>query len=302
MPVMTTASHPKALWPGIKKWWGAEYARHEPVWRKAFDVQTSDQAYEEDVETIGFGLLSVKNEGGSIAYDTAQQGTVTRYTHITYALGYMVTMEEMEDNLYEKVSKRRSARLARSAQETEEIVHANVFNRAFSSTYAGGDGKELIATDHPTVSGNQSNELATAADLSEAAIEDLVIQIMDAKDARGLRFSNKPKRMIVPNALIFEATRILKSVLQNDTANNSVNALRQMNTIPEGVMSWAYLTDPDAWFIQTDCPDGLTHYTRKAMAFDQDNDFDTKNAKASVLARWSQGWSNWRSIYGTPGT
>lgn len=301
MAVITTGSHPKALWPGIKKWWGVQYNRHDPMWSKIFDVQSSSQAYEEDVETIGFGLMSTKTEGGSISYDTAQQGTVSRYTAITYALGYMVTMEELEDNLYEKVSFKRSSRLARSGYETEEIVHANVLNRAFTPAYAGGDGKELIATDHPTASGNQSNELTTAADLSEASIEDLVIQIMDAKDSRGLRFSNKPKSLIVPNALHFEANRIVKSVLQNDTANNAVNVVKMLNTFPNGILTWSYLTDPDAWFIQTDCMDGLTHYTRKAMTFDQDNDFDTKNLKASMIARWSQGWSNFRSIYGTPG-
>ena len=301
MAVITTGSHPKALWPGIKKWWGVEYNRHEPVWSKIFDVQSSNQAYEEDVEAIGFGLMSVKSEGGSIAYDTAQQGTVSRYTAITYGLGYIVTMEELDDNLYEKVSLKRASRLARSAYETEEIVHANVLNRAFDSNFVGGDGVELCATNHPSASGNQSNELTVAADMSEASLEDLVIQTMDAKDSRGLRFSNKPKKLIVPNALHFEAHRIVKSVLQNDTANNAVNVIKAQNTFPEGVMTWAYLSDPDAFFIQTDCMDGLTHYTRKAMAFEQDSDFDTKNAKASVIARWSQGWSNWRSIYASPG-
>jgi hypothetical protein len=301
MSVITTGSHPKALWPGIKAWWGTNYKRHEPMWKQIFEMASSTQNYEEDVEDVGFGLLNVKQQGGSISYDTAHQGTVSRYSHLTYGLGYIVTMEELQDNLYEKVSFKRSGRLARSVYETEEIVHANVFNRAFSSTYAGGDGKELIATDHGTASGNQSNELTTPADLSEASLEDLTIQIMQATDSRGLKFSNNPKRLIVPPALHYEAHRIVKSVLQNDTANNAVNVLKMQNTFPNGILTWRYLTDPDAYFIQTDCMEGLKHYTRMAPDFMQDNDFDTSNLKAKVVARWSQGWSDWRQIYGSEG-
>ena len=301
MSVITRAHHPKALWPGVKRWWGAEYNRHDPIWPKIFERMSSNQAYEEDVEEIGFGLLSTKDESGSIVYDTSQQGSVSRYTNITYGLGYQVTLEELQDNLYQKVSLKRASRLARSVYETEEVIHAQIFNRAFNSSYAGGDGQEMIATDHPTVAGNQSNHITTAADLSEAALEDLVIQIMDSKDSRGLRFSNKPRCLIVPNALWFEATRILKSVLQNDSANNAINALKANNTFPEGIICNPYLTDADAWFIKTDCMDGLTHYDRMKATFDKDNDFDTKNAKASVIMRFSAGWTNWRQIWGSPG-
>jgi hypothetical protein len=300
MSVINTGSHPKLLWPGIKRVWGLEYKRHEPIWPKMFESLTSGQAYEEDVEVVGFGLMSVKGQGGGVTYDTSQQGYVSRYTHLTYSLGYIVTMEELDDNLYEKASLKRATRLARSVYETEEIVHANVFNRAFTSAYAGGDGKELCATDHPTVSGNQSNELTTAADLSEASIEDLVTQMRMAKDSRGIMFQNKPRTLIVPVQLDFEARRILGSTLQPGTANNDINVLKQGGVIPEMVSS-PYLTDEDAWFIRTDCPEGLTHYTRKAATFDTDDDFDTKNLKASAVARWSQGWSNWRGLYGSPG-
>lgn len=300
MSTINTGSHPKLLWPGIKRVWGLEYKRHEPIWPKMFEVLTSDQAYEDDVEVVGFGLMSVKGQGGGITYDTSQQGYVSRYSHLTYALGYAVTMEELDDNLYEKVSLKRATRLARSVYETEEIVHANVFNRAFTSSFAGGDGKELCATDHPTVSGNQSNELSTAADLSEASIEDLVTQMRQAKDSRGIMFQNKPRTLIVPVELAFEAGRILGSTLQPGTANNDINVLRQDRIIPEMISS-PYLTDADAWFIRTDCSEGLTHYTRKAATFDTDSDFDTKNLKASAIARWSQGWSNWRGMYGSPG-
>lgn len=300
MSVINTGSHPKLLWPGIKRVWGLEYKRHEPIWPKMFESLTSGQAYEEDVEVVGFGLMSVKGQGGGVTYDTSQQGYVSRYTHLTYSLGYIVTMEELDDNLYEKASLKRATRLARSVYETEEIVHANVFNRAFTSAYAGGDGKELCATDHPTVSGNQSNELTTAADLSEASIEDLVTQMRMAKDSRGIMFQNKSRTLIVPVQLDFEARRILGSTLQPGTANNDINVLKQGGVIPEMVSS-PYLTDEDAWFIRTDCPEGLTHYTRKAATFDTDDDFDTKNLKASAVARWSQGWSNWRGLYGSPG-
>lgn len=299
--VINRGSHPKALWPGIAKWWGVNYERNPQTWKQIFDVMSSNMAYEEDVESIGFGLMSTKSEGGSISYDTAQQGTVSRYTHLTYGLGYIVTMEELDDNLYEKVSYRRASRLAQSVAETEEVVHANVLNRAFTAAYAGGDGKELLATDHPTASGNQSNELSTAADMSEASIEDLLTQIRQAKNSRGLQIMIRARKLIVPPALEFEAHRIVKSVLQNDSANNAINVLRATNAFPDGITVWNYLTDSDAWFIKTTCPDGLTHYTRKAATFDQDNDFDTKNLKASVIARWSQGWSDFRGLYGSPG-
>ncbi len=299
--IITTGSHPKALWPGVKRWYGLEYKQYLPIWPKMFEVLTSDQNYEEDVETIGFGMMSTKNQAGGISYDTAQQGTVSRYTHITYGLGYMVTLEEQQDNLYTKVSFKRASRLARSVYETQETVHANVYNRAFNTSFTGGDGKALIVSDHPTANGTQSNVLPTASDLSEAAIEDLAVQIMNATDSRGLRFNNKPRCLMVATQYAFEANRIVKSVLQNDTANNALNVIRDQNTFPDGILVNPYFSDSDAWFIRTDCMEGLTHYTRMEATFDQDNDFDTKNLKASVIARWSQGWSNWRQLYGSPG-
>lgn len=301
MSVITSASHPKALWPGVKRWWGLEYKKHEPIWPKLFIKLTSDKAYEEDVETIGFGLLSRKDQNGAIVYDTAQQGTVSRYNHITYGLGYQVTLEELRDNQYEKVSFKRTSRLARSVYETEEVIHANVFNRAFNTSFTGGDGKAMIVSDHPNANGSQSNVLTTAADLSEASLEDLAIQISDSVDSRGLRFSNKPRTLLVPNALQFEAHRIVKSVLQNDTANNAINVLKMLNTFSGGIVVNPYLTDTDAYFVTTDCDDGLTHYTSWEAEFDKDNDFETKNLKASVTIRFSCGWTNWRAIFGSPG-
>ena len=302
MSTITRAQHPAAAWPGVKRWFGLEYKQHDQIWSRIFEVMSSDKAYEEDNETVGFGLLSTKNEAGGIVYDTSHQGFTKRYTNITYALGYQVTMEELMDNLYTKLSFKRSGRLARSVNETLETIHANVFNRAFNSSFAGGDGVSMISAAHPTDAGNQSNILATATDLSEAAIEDLCIQIRNAQDARGLKISNMPKCLLVANENMFEATRIVKSVLQNDTANNAVNAIRVMNMFPDGIIVNPYFTDTDAWFIKTDCPDGLTHYNRMSPTFDQDNDFDSKNLKASVCMRFSAGHTDWRQIYGSAGS
>ncbi len=301
MSVVTRAHHPKAMWPGVKRWYGVEYAAVEPIWPKIFETLESDKQYEEDVEEYGFGTLREKDEDGPLSYDITQQGPVTRYLHVTWGLGWQVTMEEFQDNQYEKLSLKRTGRLARSTRETEEQIHAAIFNRAFNSSYVGGDAVEMISTAHTTPTGSQSNKLTTSADISEASIEDLVIQIMDTRDARGLRIPNNPQQIIVPNALMFEANRIVKSVLQNDTSNNAVNVIRALNIFPKGILTNRYLSDSDAWFIQTDMPEGLTHYTRMPWTFDKDNDFETKNAKASVVGRLSAGWSNWRQIYGTDG-
>lgn len=301
MSVITTGNHPKALWPGVKAWFGASYNEIPLQHTEVFSVDTSDKAYEEDVELTGFGLAPVKSEGGSISYDSHTQGPTTRYTHVVYGLGYIVTQEEIEDNQYEKVSRARSRALARSMRQTKEIVGSNVFNRAFNSSYVGGDGLELISTAHVTVNGTQSNELAVAADLSEASLEDMFIQIMNATDTRGLRIRLMPRKLIVPSNLAFEAERIVKSNLQNDTANNAINAIKSKGLLPDGVMVWQYLTDTDAWFIKTDAPDGLKLYNRRALSFDKDNDFDTKNAKAAATERYVFGWSDWRAVYGSEG-
>lgn len=297
---ISRGNHPKAFWPGVKRWWGIEYKPNAQVWPRIFERLDSNQAYEEDVEEVGFGLMSTKNEAGGIVYDTTHQGAVSRYTHITYGLGFIVTMEELQDNLYAKLSLKRTSRLSRSVTETEEILHANQFNRAFDANFAGGDGAAMIDTAHPTDIGNQSNRLSVSADLSEVALEDMAIQIMDTVDSRGLRFANTPRRLIIPSNLRFEAHRILKSQLQSDTANNATNALKDMGTYSE-IIPWIYLTDPDAWFVQTDAREGLTHYDRMKATFSQDNDFDTENAKSKVILRFSNGWTQWRQIWGSPG-
>lgn len=299
--VITTGNHPKALWPGIRKWFGRMYDEYPVEFSQVFEMDSSEKAYEEDVEVTGFGLAPIKAEGQSISFDSESQGYTKRYTHVAYALGYIVTKEELDDNLYEVVSKRRSRALAFSMRQTKEIVHANVFNRAFDSNYAGGDGKELLATDHPSLAGNWSNELSVAADLSEASLEDMLIQIAMANNSRGLRIALTGQQLIVPPQESFNAERITKSTLQNDTANNAVNAIRSKGLLPKGVMTYHYLTDPDAWFVKTNCPSGLQGLTRKALEFDKDNDFDTKNAKASAYERYSAGWTDPRGLYGSPG-
>lgn len=299
--VITTGNHPKALWPGMRKFWGRTYSEHPMEWKQIFEEKSSEKAYEEDTEVTGFGLAPVKTEAAAISYDSESQGVTKRYTHVVYGLGYIVSKEEMEDNLYEEVSKKRIKALAFSVRQTEEIVGANVLNRAFNSSYIGGDSKEMIATDHPTLSGSQSNELTTAADLSEASIEDLCIQIMNAKNSRGLNISVMPRKLIVPPNEAFNAERILKSASQSGTANNDVNAIKSMGIFPDGSAVNHYLTDTDAFFILTNCPDGLMRFNRRATAFTNDSDFDTENAKAKATVRFSVGWTDWRGIFGTPG-
>lgn len=299
--VITTGNHPKALWPGMRAFWGRQYDEHPQEWSEIFETKSSEKNYEEDTEVTGFGLAPVKAQAGAVSYDSETQGPTKRYTHITYGLGYIVTREEMEDNLYEVVSKRRIQALAFSIRQTEEIVCANILNRAFNSSYTGGDGTEMIATTHTTVDGTQSNKLTTAADLSEASIEDLVIQIMQSKNSRGHRIKLMPQKLIVAPSEAFNATRILKSTLQSGTANNDVNAIKAMGILPQGVVVNHYLTDADAWFIKTNAPNGLMRFNRRSTEFKQDNDFDTENAKAKSTLRFSVGWTDWRAIFGTAG-
>jgi len=301
MAAITTGAHPKALWPGVRKFWGEAYTRNQDYLPMMFAMNASSKAYEEDVETTGFGLAPVKPEGSATQYDEHQQQVVTRYTNVTYSLGAIVTEEELEDNLYRDRAFKRAEMLAFSMYTTRQTVGANIFNRGFNSSYTGGDGKELFATDHPTVAGNQSNELAVAADLSEASIEDLLIQIRNAKNSRGLKINIQGQALIVPPALEFEATRIVKSTLRSGTANNDINAMKSMGMLPEGIVCNPYLTDVDAWFIKTNAPNGLNWFDRRAPALAQDNDFDTSNAKMKTTSRFVAGWSDWRGCYGSPG-
>ena len=300
MAVITTGSHPKALWPGVYAWFGAKYDEHPQQYTKLFDVKTSNKNYEELVEQTGFGLAPVKAEGSSTAYDSHAQGVISRGTNKAYSLGYIVTREEKADNLYTEVSMQRAASLAFSMAQTRENVGANVYNRVITSGFTGGDGKVLGATDHPSLAGNQSNILATAADLSESSLEDLTVQIMDAKNSKGLKISLQPKCLIVPTALIYDAQRILQSTLRSSSANNDINALKSMSIIPDVVVN-NYLTDADAWFIRTNAPNGMCWFDRESVQFSKDEDFDTDNAKAKAYMRFVPFWGDWRGVYSSSG-
>lgn len=301
--VINTGSHPKLLWPGIREIWGQIYDAHPTEYTDLYEVKNSSRAYEQDVQVTPFGLAPVKSQGGPVSYDSEMQGWITTYAHIAYALGYIVTKEELEDNMYKEVSQRRAKANAFSINQTTENVAAFLYNNAFSTTYfTTPDAKALIATDHINASGGTfSNRITTAADLSEAALEDLTIQIMNTTQDRGLRISIMPESLHIPTQEWYNANRILKSVLQNNTANNAINVLKATNTFPKGIKLNHYFTDPDAWFIRTNCPNGMTFFWRNKPQFDQDNDFDTKNAKAATYMRFSVGCTDPRGIFGSPG-
>lgn len=300
--VTNTGLHPKLLWPGVHAVWGQSYAQYGIEYTDLFDQLTSEQAYEEDYQVTGYGLAPIKTEGGAVTYDSEIGGIVSRYTHIAYALGYIVTHEELVDNLYEKVSNRRAGRNAVSMAQTIENIAANVYNRAFNSSYTFGDGVELCSASHPfVVGGTGSNLLVPAADLSELALEDLTIQIMGTTDDKGLLFKVMPRSLIIARQEFYNANRILQTIQQSGTANNDINVLRSVNAFPEGVKVNHYLTAPHAWFIRTNCPNGMQMFWRERPTFTQDNDFDTMNAKAKSYMRFSVGMTDWRSVFGSNG-
>lgn len=299
--IITTGSNPRSLWPGIHSWWGSYYEEHYEEYMELFDKQTSNKSYEETVGLIGFGLAPKKEQGSAVQFDTQTEGFTNRYTNDTYALGYIVTQEEQEDNLYlENMMFARTRMLAYSMNQTKENVAANIYNRAFDNTFSFADGVSLINTAHVTGDGTQSNRLATAADISEASLEDLSIQINDATDPRGLKMSIRPRYVHIPTSLEFQTCRILKSVLQNDTANNAINALKATGAY-EGYMINHYFTDQDAWFTRTSAVEGMTYFERTARELTEDNDFDTTNYKIKQRERYVFGASDFRGIYGSPG-
>lgn len=300
--VITRNNHNSALWPGIRKWFGAQYAEYPLEWAQVFERTSSNKQFEIDVESTGFGYVPKKEEGAAVQYDSLQEGYKTRFTHATYAMGYVVTQEELEDNLYAEISRRRAGALAFSFRQTEEVLHANMFNRAFNATYTGGDGVSMINAAHPTLDGTQSNVLAIPADLSEASLEDMLIQISDARDSRGLKIQLKGQKLIVPRQEIFNATRLTATPLQPNSNLNNINAMMTLGMLPEGSMVWHYLEDPDAFFIRTNAQNGAIHFDRVRLGeLQQDDDFGTGNALAKNRCRYSFGWTDWRYIYGTPG-
>jgi hypothetical protein len=299
--VITSSSFAKLLWPGLNAIYGTAYNDYATEWDKLFEKNTSDRAYEEDLGLSSFGLASVKNEGAPITYDTQRQGFTSRYNHVVYGLGFIVTREAYEDDQYGKVGGLKAKALARSMRQTKEIVGANIYNRAFNASYTGGDGVSLINASHPNIAGGTfANRISVDSDLSEAALEQAVIDIAGFRDDRGLLIAAKPKQLIIPYQLQFEAYRILNADGRVGTELNDPNAIKDKGMF-SNVTTCHFLTDPDAWFIRTDIDNGLKYFERRGDAFEMDNDFDSENAKYKATGRYSFGWTDPRAIYGSPG-
>ena len=299
---MNRAQFAKMLEPGLNTLFGLEYDSYPPEYSSVFSANTSQRAYEEDVLLEGFGNAPVKSEGASISYDAASQQWTARYQHETIALAFSITEEAEEDGQYGSIASRYTKALARSMASTKEIKAANVLNNAFSgSGVTGGDSKTLCATDHPTRSGDQSNALATAADLSETSLEQILIQIADLKDDRGLRVAAQGQMLVIPTAYTFTAERLLESQLRTGTADNDINAIRAGGYLPKGYHVMRRLTDSDAFFVVTDVPDGLKHFQRSPLKKGMEGDFETGNVRYKVRERYSFGFTDWRGIFGTEG-
>jgi len=291
----------KELEPGLNALFGLEYKGYENEHAEIYDVESSDRAFEEEVMLSGFGEAAVKTEGAGVAYDQAQEAYTARYTHETVALAFALTEEAIEDNLYDRLAARYTKALARSMATTKQIKAASVLNGAFT-TSLGGDGKPLCADDHPTLGGpNLRNELAVAADLSETSLEQALIDIAAFTDERGLKISVQGLKLIIPKELQFTADRILKSTLRAGTADNDINAIRNMGMVPQGYTVNHYLTDPDAFFIKTDAPNGMKMFQRIAIKTAFEGDFETGNVRYKARERYVFGFSDVRGIFGSPG-
>ena len=292
----------KELEPGLNALFGLEYDRYENEHTEIFDTENSDRAFEEEVMLSGFGQAPVKGEGASVTYDTAQETFTARYSHETVALAFALTEEAIEDNLYDSLSSRYTKALARSMATTKQVKAANVLNNGFSTSFPGGDGKPLMTTDHPTLSGgDQSNEPATAADLNETSIENAMNEISQFVDERGIKVNVQARKLIIPPQLQFVAERVLKTPGRVGTSDNDINAMKQMGMLPDGYTVNHYLTDTDAFFIKTDAPNGLKHFVRSPMSTGMEGDFETGNVRYKARERYSFGFSDWRGIYGSPG-
>jgi len=291
----------KELEPGLNALFGLEYQNYENQHTEIFDTETSDRAFEEEVMLTGFANASVKAEGSAVSFDSANESFTSRYTHETIALAFSITEEAIEDNLYDSIAKRYTKALARSMANTKQIKAANVLNNAFSSSSAGGDGKELCATDHPTQAGTFSNELATSADLNETSLEQAMIDIAAFTDERGLKIAARGVKMIIPSELQFTAERLMKTANRTGTADNDINAIVSKGMISGGYVVNNYLTDTDAFFIKTDVPNGLKMFQRAALKTAMEGDFDTGNVRYKARERYSFGFSDPRGIFGSPG-
>lgn len=301
--IINTGTHPKLLWPGVVAIWGQVYNEHAEEYTDLYEVLDSDKAWEESVQVTGFGLAPIKPEGQPLSYDSEVQGVITRATHIAYAQGYKVTFEEQRDNQYEIVATRRAKANAFSTRQTIENVAAFPYNNAFATTYfTTGDGAALCSTSHVQATGGTfSNALSPAADLAESSLEDMCVQIMGASTDRGMLINLMPQSLHVPRQEWFNANRVLGSVLQSNTSNNNINVLKATNAFPGGIKLNHYFTSAHAWFVRTNCPDGMKFYWRDRPMFDQDNDFDTKNACASMYMRFSTVCDDPRGLFGSNG-
>ena len=296
---MNRASFAKMLEPGLNTLFGLEYDSYPAEYEAVFESNTSQKAFEEDVLLAGFGSAPTKNEGASVSYDDAGQQWTARYQHETVALAFSITEEAEEDGQYGSIASRYTKALARSMSSTKEIKAANVLNEATSANI--GDGTTLLSTSHPTQNGNQSNTLATAADLSETSLESILIQIADMKDERGLRIAAQGTQLIIPTAYQFVAERLLESQLRTGTADNDINAIKSGGYLPKGYHVMRRLTDSDAFFVQTDVPDGLKMFQRSPMKKGMEGDFETGNVRYKVRERYSFGVTDWRGIFGSEG-
>ena len=291
----------KELEPGLNALFGLEYKNYADEHAEIFDVENSDRAFEEEVMLSGFANASVKPEGSSVNYDTAQESFTARYTHETLALAFSITEEAIEDNLYDRLASRYTKALARSMANAKQVKAANVLNNAFSSSFTGGDGVELCSAVHPIVAGTFKNELSTAADLNETSLEQALIDIAAMTDERGLKIAAKGVKMIIPSALQFTAERLMKSQGRTGTADNDINAVGNMGMIPQGYVVNHYLTDTDAFFIKTDVPNGLKMFVRSPIKTAMEGDFETGNVRYKARERYSFGFSDPRGIFGSPG-
>ena len=293
----------KELLPGLNALFGLEYARYGEEHKEIYETETSERSFEEETKLSGFSAAPVKNEGSAIQYDNAQEAWTTRYNHETIALGFSITEEAIEDNLYDSLSARYTKGLARAMAYTKQVKAAAVINNGFSAAYAGGDGVALFSTSHPLVNGGtNSNTASTAVDLNETSLEAAVIQIAAWTDERGLLIAAKPKKLIVPPALMFVAKRLLDTELRVGTTDNDINALKQMGAIPEGYTVNHFLTDSNGWYLTTDVPNGLKHFERMALVNSMDGDFDTGNVRYKARERYSFGWSDPLGIWGSAGS
>jgi hypothetical protein len=292
----------KELLPGLNALFGLEYKRYGEEHKEVYETETSERSFEEETKLSGFSAAPVKNEGTAIAYDNAQEAWTARYNHQTIALGFSLTEEAVEDNLYDTLSARYTKALARAMAYTKQVKAAAVLNNGFDTNYTGGDGKALFVTDHPTVSGNtNSNTQSTATDLNETALENAVIQIAAWTDERGLLIAAQPRKLVVPPGNQFVATRLLETELRVSTADNDINAIKNNGSIPEGYTINHFLTDPDAYFLTTDVPNGMKHFVRTPLSTSMDGDFDTGNVRYKARERYSFGWSDPLGMWGSPG-